>query len=73
MRWKRRRTDRAEFRITANGAFAAAMLAQTDEWAVVAQRITLLKKHFNKSGTTLKTLIYDRLPDAVDRPWRTEI
>ncbi len=28
---------------------------------------------FNKSGSTLKNLIYDRLPDAVDRPWRTEI
>ncbi len=65
--------DRAEFRITASGAVAAAMLAETDEWAVVAKRIALLKKHFNKSGTTLKTLIYDRLPDAVDRPWRTEI
>ncbi|MFF8837294.1 hypothetical protein [Streptomyces sp. NPDC015130] len=65
--------DRAEFRITASGAVAAAMLAETDEWAVVAKRITLLKQHFDKSGTTLKTLIYDRLPDAVDRPWRTEI
>ncbi|MCG7203669.1 hypothetical protein [Streptomyces arenae] len=65
--------DRAEFRITASGAVAAAMLAETDEWVVVAQRITLLKKHFNKSGTALKTIIYDRLPDAVDRPWRMEI
>ncbi|MFE5097076.1 hypothetical protein ACFRCI_43960 [Streptomyces sp. NPDC056638] len=66
-------TDRAEFRITASGAVAAAMLAETDEWAVVAKRVALLKKHFNKSGSMLKTLIYDRLPDAVDRPWRTEI
>jgi hypothetical protein len=52
---------------------AASMLAQTDEWAVVAQRTALLKKHFDKSGSALKTLIYDRLPDAVDRPLRTEI
>ena len=65
--------DRAEFRVTADGAIAAATLAETDEWAVVTQRIDLLKRHFNKSGTALKTLIYDRLPDAVDRPWRTEI
>ncbi|MET8539479.1 hypothetical protein ABZW03_02310 [Kitasatospora sp. NPDC004799] len=65
--------NRAEFRITANGAIAATALTATDEWAVVAQRIALLKRHFNKSGTALKTLIYDRLPDAVDRPWRTEI
>ncbi|MFD9288432.1 hypothetical protein ACFWBV_09015 [Streptomyces sp. NPDC060030] len=68
-----RAPDRAEFRITASGAVAAAMLAETDEWAVVAKRVNLLKKHFNKSGSSLKTLIYDRLPDAVDRPWRTEI
>ncbi|MEV5255916.1 hypothetical protein AB0K98_29650 [Streptomyces werraensis] len=68
-----RGSARAEFRVTADGAMAASMLAQTDEWAVVAQRIALLKKHFDKSGSALKTLIYDRLPDAVDRPLRTEI
>lgn len=64
---------RAEFRITATGAIAADTLAASNEWAVVAQRITLLKKHFNKTGSALKNLIYERLPDAVDRPWRTEI
>ncbi|MFI7049114.1 hypothetical protein ACWDR1_35065 [Streptosporangium sandarakinum] len=64
---------RAEFRVTPQGAAAATALAATPEWAVVADRIRLLKKHFNKSGSALKNLIYDRLPDAVDRPWRTEI
>ncbi|NEB01231.1 hypothetical protein [Streptomyces sp. SID13726] len=66
-------TARAEFRVTEQGATAAAALAATPEWAVVASRIKLLKKHFNKTGSALKNLIYDRLPDAVDRPWRTEI
>jgi hypothetical protein len=64
---------RAEFRATPQGVAAAASLAATPEWAVVASRIKLLKRHFNKSGSALKNLIYDRLPDAVDRPWRTEI
>ncbi|MET8514375.1 hypothetical protein [Streptomyces sp. NPDC005077] len=64
---------RAEFRITAAGAIVAATLAETPEWAIVAQRTALLRKHYNKSGSALKTLIYERLPDAVDRPWRTEI
>ncbi|GGJ69696.1 hypothetical protein [Streptomyces brasiliensis] len=64
---------RAEFRVTEQGAAVAASLAATPEWAVVASRIKLLKRHFNKSGSALKNLIYDRLPDAVDRPWRTEI
>jgi hypothetical protein len=64
---------RAEFRATPQGAAAAASLAATPEWAVVDNRIRLLKRQFNKSGSALKNLIYDRLPDAVDRPWRTEI
>ncbi|MFF2308498.1 hypothetical protein ACFVVP_39110 [Streptomyces sp. NPDC058128] len=59
--------------MNADGAVAASMLTQNDEWAVVAQRIALLKRHFDKSGSALKTLIYDRLPDAVDRPLRTKI
>jgi hypothetical protein len=66
-------STRAEFRVTPQGAAAAASLAATPQWAVVADRIKLLKKYFNKSGSALKNLIYDRLPDAVDRPWRTEI
>ncbi|GGU29424.1 hypothetical protein [Streptomyces violascens] len=66
-------SHRAEFRVTADGAVAASMLTQTDDWAVVAQRIALLKRHFGKSGSALKTPVYDRLPDAVDRPLRTEI
>ena len=64
---------RAEFRVTPQGAAAATALAATPEWSVVGDRIKLLKKHFNKSGSALKSLIYDGLPDAVDRPWRTEI
>ncbi|MFF9360854.1 hypothetical protein [Streptomyces griseoluteus] len=65
--------DRAEFRITTTGAEAVATLSETPEWALVSQRAALLKRHFDKSGSALKTLIYERLPDAVDRPWRTEI
>lgn len=66
-------SGRAEFRVTEQGAGAASSLAATPEWAVVAERIKLLKKSFNKSGSALKNLIYDQLPDAVDRPWRREI
>ncbi|QPP05198.1 hypothetical protein G4Z16_01015 [Streptomyces bathyalis] len=64
---------RAEFRTTPRGTAAAASLGATPEWTVTAARIKLLKRHFNKSGSALKELIYDSLPDAVDRPWRTEI
>ncbi|UGQ14866.1 hypothetical protein LO772_15590 [Yinghuangia sp. ASG 101] len=63
----------AEFRVTERGAAAAASLEAAPQWAVVAARAKLLKKHFNRSGSALKNLIYDKLPDAVDRPWRAEI
>ncbi|MGW3882847.1 hypothetical protein ACWEC4_22405 [Streptomyces sp. NPDC005055] len=65
--------DRTEFRVTASGAEAVAALSETPDWVLVSQRTALLKKHFDKSGAALKNLIYERLPDAVDRPWRTEI
>lgn len=64
---------RAEFLVTPEGAAASTALASTPEWSIVADRIRLLKRHFNKSGSVLKILIYDGLPDAIDRPWRTEI
>lgn len=62
-----------EFAVTDRGAAAASSLAASPEWAVVVERIRLLKKQFNKSGSALKNLIYDQLPDAVDRPHRSEI
>lgn len=66
-------SSRAEFRATPQGTTAAASLVETPQWAVVSTRIKLLKRHFNKTGSALKKLIYEQLPDAVDRPWRTEI
>ncbi|MFD7978678.1 hypothetical protein [Streptomyces sp. NPDC059071] len=65
--------DRNEFRVTARGAAAAAALSETPDWVLISQRTALLRKHFDKSGSALKNLIYERLPDAVDRPWRAEI
>lgn len=64
---------RREFRATAAGRRAANQLAETGDWHVTAERIKLLHKYFNKTGSRLKSMIYDQLPDAVDRPWHTEI
>jgi hypothetical protein len=66
-------SGRTEFRVTEDGARAARSLAATPEWSVMHQRTALLKKSFNKSGSALKNMIYERLPEAVDRPWRTDI
>ncbi|MDV8015551.1 hypothetical protein R4P70_29965 [Rhodococcus sp. IEGM 1241] len=63
---------RSEFLVTPEGAAASTALAATPEWSIVADRIKVLKRHFNKSGSVLTNLIYDGLPDAVDRSRRTE-
>lgn len=56
------------FELTPEGREVARRLANTSEWQTVARRSALLKRSFDRSGNRLKSLIYDELPDAVDRP-----
>ena len=60
-------------RLTELGGQAAAELASSEEWSRVALRAELLKQSFNLSGNRLKEMIYENLPDVVDRPHRTVI
>lgn len=60
-------------RLTRDGARVAKELAQHPVWRVTARRARVLKSHFDLTGSALKDLIYAELPDAVDRPLRTEI
>jgi hypothetical protein len=59
-------------RATDTGREAAHALALQD-WDVVAGRARALKRGLDLSGSSLKTLIYESFPDAVDRPLRTVI
>jgi len=61
------------FGLTETGRQIASALAREPTWKVVAARASLLHKYFNFTGNRLKTMIYTNLPDAVDRPWRSEI
>jgi hypothetical protein len=59
--------------LTDTGREAARRLAATDEWRTVAERSAFLKLHFDRTGNRLKTMIYEELPDVVDRPRRAVI
>lgn len=64
---------RTTLRLTADGRRVAAKLGSDPAWRVVARRARVLKSHFDVTGNSLKDMIYAELPDAVDRPQRTEI
>jgi hypothetical protein len=59
--------------LTDDGMRRALALAQTDEWSICDARSSVLKKVFDTTGTQLKNMIYDELPDVVDRAYWTEI
>ena len=59
--------------LTDAGAELAADLANQEDWEQVDRRASFLRRHFNVTGSRLKTLIYTKLPEVVDRPIRTVI
>lgn len=65
--------DNLALRPTAAGRALARTLAVDPQWVVISARCALLRQHLNLSGNRLKNLIYERLPDAMDRPHRSLI
>ena len=58
--------------LTKSGRALANQLATDPAWIRVWGRAQLLRRHFNISGSALKTRIYDELPDVVNRAhWQT--
>lgn len=55
------------------GRELSGQLGATHPWAVVAERARFLRQHFDLPGRELKDLIYERLPDVVALPLRSEI
>jgi hypothetical protein len=69
----RRDTQGLEMEPTILGRQVASTLRRDPAWAVTSRRAELLYKHLNYTGNRLKTLIYAQLPEALDRPWGSEI
>jgi hypothetical protein len=60
-------------RLTTDGANRADQISNETAWQTTDLRIRVLRKTFNTTGTKLKSIIYEELPDVVDRPQRSEI
>lgn len=57
------------YRTTDEGRAVARGLRATPAWQDTAKLTTLLKRHFNLTGTNLKTLIYENFPDIAGASW----
>lgn len=61
------------FRTTEAGQSLAAELAMDDAWKTVHQRIRLVRRHLDNTGTTLKKWIYETFPEIADADWKAPI
>lgn len=60
------------YRTSAEGARVAADLVSDESFAIISERLDLLKKYLDKSGTTLKNYLYE-LPEVSDATWHEEV
>jgi hypothetical protein len=60
------------YRTTPRGEELAKQLALDESFREIAERLRTIRRHLDKSGTTLKDLIY-QLPEVKDATWRTDI
>jgi hypothetical protein len=61
------------YRTTEKGKELAQQLGDTEAWEPIVESIALLRRHFDLSGTTLKTFIYDHFPEVTQARWGEEL
>ncbi|MFF3869574.1 hypothetical protein [Micromonospora sp. NPDC001898] len=64
---------RLRMSVTGDGKRVASQLAALSTWRLTAERCEFIAANFDTTGNRLKDLIYENLPDVVDRPHRTYI
>ena len=57
------------YRATNKGRMIATSLQEEPAWLEVAQRVDILRKHFDLSGTSLKKFIYEYFPEVTRATW----
>jgi hypothetical protein len=62
-----------KIQLTDEGKERAAEISKEKTWNIVDLRASMLRKSFDTTGNKLKQMIYEELPDVVDRPQRSEI
>lgn len=60
------------YRTTERGAEVAAGLRNDESYSELGNRAHILRRYLDKSGSTLKDLLY-RLPEVADATWREEL
>lgn len=61
------------YRTTEKGAELARRISKDENWALVAHRVKLLRRHLNLAGTTLKNFIYKHFPEVTNASWGEKI
>ena len=57
------------YRVTETGQMIATNLQSELAWIDVAQRVTILRQHFDLTGATLKKFIYENFPEVTRASW----
>lgn len=61
------------YRTTDQGRQIASQLGRTEPWEPVFESATLLRRHFDLSGTNLKRFIYDHFPEVTQATWGEQL
>jgi hypothetical protein len=61
------------YRVTDRGRELAAALVDDDTWAPVNQRAVASRRHLDLSGTKLKDLLYEAIPEMTNADWHAEV
>ncbi|HVV77167.1 MAG TPA: hypothetical protein VHC43_14140 [Mycobacteriales bacterium] len=57
------------YRTTELGQRAAASLLNDESWSEIGRRITLLRRHLDLTGESLKTMVYSQIPEVSSASW----
>ena len=57
------------YQATESGRSTAKLLRSEPAWQDTAERLDLLKRHFDLSGTTLKDFVYENFPEVTRANW----
>lgn len=61
------------YKTTDSGSALAGSMREHPSWSATANATTLLRRHFNLAGATLKRLVYEWFPEVRDARWRDEL
>ena len=65
-------TNALGYRTTTDGATLAGLLKEDGAFGEMVERITLLRRHLDLTGESLKKMLYD-LPEVADAAWHEEL